>query len=434
MAYISPFRALRYDPSKVTLSKTVTQPYDKITPGMQEQYYDASPFNLVRIILGKKEASDNEQNNVYTRAAKYFADWRRDGVLKADAEPSIYLYVQQFAVPGGTERLERRGFIALGRVEDYANKVVYRHEQTLSKPKADRLDLLRATKAHFEQIFMLYSDPASEIDGALNPSAPPDMETSDEYDVSHKVWKISDPKLVQLVHDKMADKKLIIADGHHRYETSLNYRNERRAAAGGTVNPDAPYEFTVMTFVNMDRPGLVILPTHRVVHGLSGFSSDALQDGAKAYFRVKEINPSFDAGEAAKLLRDAGSNGTALLAVTHNRAFLMDTPKAADPKVFAGLSPKQQSLDVVQLHKCLLEGVLGLSEESIRNQQNLSYIRDAGEALAQVRRGSANVSFLMNPAKIEQVRDIAFAGDVMPQKSTDFFPKMISGFTTYALE
>ncbi len=434
MAYISPFRALRYDPSKVTLSKTVTQPYDKITPAMQEQYYDASPCNLVRIILGKKEASDNEQNNVYTRAAKYFADWRRDGVLKPDAEPSIYLYVQQFAVPGGTERLERRGFIALGRVEDYANKVVYRHEQTLSKPKADRLDLLRATKAHFEQIFMLYSDPASEIDGALNPNTPPDMETSDEYGVAHKVWKISDPKLVKLVQDKMADKKLIIADGHHRYETSLNYRNERRAAAGGAVNPDAPYEFTVMTFVNMDRPGLVILPTHRVVHGLTEFNSDSLRDGAKAYFRVKEIDPAFDAAEAAKHLREAGKTGAALLAVTHNRAFLFDSPKSTDPKVFAGFSQQQQSLDVVQLHKCLLEGVLGLSEESIRNQQNLSYIRDAGEALAQVRRGSANVTFLMNPAKIEQVRDIAFAGEVMPQKSTDFFPKMISGFTTYALE
>ncbi len=434
MAHISPFRALRYDPSKVTLSKTVTQPYDKITSAMQEHYYDASPYNLVRIVLGKKDASDHAENNVYTRAAKYFAEWRREGVLKPDAEPSIYLYVQQFAVPGGTERLERTGFIALGRLEDYANRVVYRHEQTLSKPKADRLDLLRATKAHFEQIFMLYSDPASEIDGALNPSTTPDMETTDEYAVAHKVWKISDPRLIQLVQNKMADKKLIIADGHHRYETSLSYRNECRAAAGGSTNPEAGYEFTVMTFVNMDRPGLVILPTHRVVHGLTDFVSDALRDGAKAYFKVKEIDPEFDAAEAVKILRDAGSQSTALLAVTHNRAFLMDAPKSAGASVLAGLSVRQQSLDVVQLHKCLLEGVLGLSEESIRNQQNLSYIRDAGEALAQVRRGSANVTFLMNPAKIEQVRDIAFAGEVMPQKSTDFFPKMISGFTTYALD
>jgi hypothetical protein len=184
----------------------------------------------------------------------------------------------------------------------------------------------------------------------------------------------------------------------------------------------------------MDRPGLVILPTHRVVHGLINFSSEALRDGAKAHFRVKEIDPSFDAGGAATQLREAGRAGTALLAVTPNRAFLFDPPKARDSQVFAGLSARQQSLDVVQLHKCLLEGVLGLSEESIRNQQNLSYIRDPGEALAQVRRGAANVTFLMNPAKMEQVRDVAFAGEVMPQKSTDFFPKLLSGFTTYALE
>ena len=434
MANIAPFRALRYDQSKVSLNKTVTQPYDKITPAMQERYYDANPYNLVRIVLGKKETGDDVENNPYTRAAKYFSDWRREGIFKPDTEPSVYLYVQQFTVPGGIEQLEQRGFIALGKVEDYATKVVYRHEQTLAKPKADRLDLLRATKAHFEQIFMLYSDPASEIDNALDPKTPADMETIDEYKVSHKVWKVSDPKLVQLVRDKMADKKLIIADGHHRYETALNYRNERRAAAGSASSPDAPYEFVVMTFVNMDRPGLVILPTHRVVHGLSSFSSDALRDGAKAYFRVKEIDPSFDADEAATQLREAGRAGSALLAVTHNRAFLFDAPKSGDSKAFAGLSSRQQSLDVVQLHKCLLEGVLRLSEESIRNQQNLSYIRDAGEALAQVRRGAANVTFLMNPAKMEQVRDVAFAGEVMPQKSTDFFPKLLSGFTTYALE
>jgi uncharacterized protein (DUF1015 family) len=433
MAYISPFRALRYDPARVSLAKTVTQPYDKITPAMQEHYYDADPHNLVRIVLGKKEDSDTPQNNVYTRAAQYFSDWRQEGIFKAEAEPSIYSYVQRFAVPGGTELLERRGFIALGRVEDYSAQVVYRHEQTLSKPKADRLDLLRATRAHFEQIFMLYGDPAGEIDGALEASSTPDMETTDEYGVRHQVWKVSDPKLAQLVRSKMADKKLIIADGHHRYETSLNYRNERREAAGGAVNPDAPYEFTIMTFVNMDRPGLVILPTHRVVHGLTDFVSDGFRDGAKAYFRVKEIDPEFDAADGARILRDAGSGGTALLAVTHNRAFLLDAAKAGSG-TFAGLSERQQALDVVQLHKCLLEGVLGLSEESIRNQQNLSYIRDAGEALAQVRRGSANITFLMNPAKIEQVRDIAFAGEVMPQKSTDFFPKLLSGFTVYALD
>lgn len=450
MAYIAPFRALRYDQSRVSLNDTITQPYDKITGEMQEAYYQASPYNLVRIILGRRQPTDRPGDDPYSRAADSFTDWRRQGIFLQDSQPSIYLYVQRFTVPGTKTELERRGFIALGRIEDYATGVVYRHEQTLSKPKADRLDLLRATRAHFGQIFMLYRDPAGEIDRLLAPSGAPDMETVDEYDVSHKVWKISDPSLIDLVRSRMRDKKLIIADGHHRYETAINYRNERRAQAA--ANPttgvprervsdgapraaeEAPYELMMMTLVNMDSPGLVILPTHRVVHGLPSFDSTAFRDKARAYFRVEEIDPAFDGARAAAILRDAGRNATALLAVTPNRAFVLDTPKATDTGVLAGLSPRQQSLDVVQLHKALLEGVLGLSEESIRDQQNLSYIRDAGDALARVHRGAANVTFLMNPARMEQVRDIAFGGEVLPQKSTDFFPKLLTGFTIYALE
>ncbi len=434
MAQIAPFRAFRYDPSRVEPSKTVTQPYDKISPAMQDRYYDASPYNLVRIILGKREASDTEKDNPYTRAAASFHDWRRDGILRQDAEPSIYLYTQKFAIPGGSGEAERKGFIALGRVEDYSAGIVHRHEQTLAKPKADRLDLLRATRGHFGQIFMLYTDPEGAVDKALATAAKPDTEVRDEYGVKHRLWKISDPVLVDQVKRKMADKKLIIADGHHRYETALNYRNERRQAAGGKDGADAPYEFVMMTFVNMDSPGLVILPTHRVVHGLKDFLSDNMRDAAKNYFRVQEIDPEFDAVHASARLRDAGKTGTALIAVTHNRAFLFDHPKSTGAPVFAGFSPRQQALDVVQLHKGLLEGVLGLSEESIRNQQNISYVRDAAEAIGQVRRGAADVAFLMNPAKMEQIRDIAFGGEVLPQKSTDFYPKLLSGLTMYALE
>jgi uncharacterized protein (DUF1015 family) len=434
MANIAPFRALRYDQSRVKLHDTITQPYDKITPEMQEKYYAASPYNLVRVILGKRNPSDRPGDDPYSRAAQSFSDWRREGIFAQDAEPSIYAYVQRFIVPGTKTELERRGFIALGRVEDYSAQVVYRHEQTLSKPKADRLDLLRATIAHFGQIFMLYSDPAGEIDKLLTPSGRPDMETIDEYAVSHKVWKISDPKVIEAVRSRMSDKKLIIADGHHRYETAINYRNERRAAAGASGPSDAPYEMMMMTLVNMDSPGLVILPTHRVVHSLPSFDSNSFRDKARAHFQVKEIDPEFDGAKATAILSEAGKSGPALLAVTSNRAFLLTEPKNSDAAAFKGLSPEQQALDVVQLHKALLEGVLALSEESIRDQQNLSYIRDAGEALARVRGGKANVSFLMNPAKMEQVRDIAFGGGVMPQKSTDFFPKLLTGFTVYALE
>jgi uncharacterized protein (DUF1015 family) len=440
MAHIAPFRALRFNPAKVDLARVVTQPYDKITPEMQNRYYDASPHNLVRIILGKPQPTDHLEENIYTRAATFFQDWRRQGILFQDREQSLYQYVQRFQPPGGGPELERRGFIALGRIEDYSAGIVHRHEQTLAKPKADRLQLLRATRAHFGQLFMLYSDPSREIDAALSASSSPDMEIGtklqDEYGVLHHVRKVSDPALIQLIRDQMRDQKLIIADGHHRYETAMNYRNERRTTSEPASAPSnlAPYELVMMTFINMDSPGLVILPTHRVVQGLESFSADALRDRARSYFSVEEVDPSIDATRALGILREAGHAGTALLGVTANRAFLFDTPRALASNLLQGLSLRQQSLDVVQLHKCLLEGVLGISEEAIRDQKNISYIRDAAEAMAKVREGAADVTFLMNPVRMRQVRDIAFAGEVLPQKSTDFYPKLLSGLTIYALE
>jgi uncharacterized protein (DUF1015 family) len=215
----------------------------------------------------------------------------------------------------------------------------------------------------------------------------------------------------------------------------LAYRNERRANNGSAkATETAPYDFVMMTLVNMDSPGLVILPTHRVVHGLPSFSAEALREGARPYFSVEEVDPTLDASRANAILREAGNTGTALLGITANRAFLFDRPKGDSTSVFGTLSLRQQSLDVVQLHKCLLESALGLSEESIRNQENLSYIRDTAEAIAKVRSGAANVAFLMNPARMQQIRDIAFGMEVLPQKSTDFYPKLLSGLTIYALE
>jgi uncharacterized protein (DUF1015 family) len=432
MADILPFRALRYDLGQVAAGDVVTQPYDKITPAMQERYYAASPYNLVRIILGRHESDDDTAQNVYTRAANWGREWRAHGILRQDALPSVYAYTQAFKTPSG-QNFERRGFIALGRVEDYSAKVVYRHEQTLAKPKADRLELLRATRTHYEQLFLLYED-SGEVDSLLAPKTAPTIDVTDEYGVAHRVWHISDPVTIASVQEKMQNKKLVIADGHHRYETALNYRDERRAEAGATATPDAPYEFVMMTFVNMNDPGLLILPTHRVVHSLASFSVDDFQNSSREFFEVEEIGPVLDAARATALLRERGVAGTTLLAVTANRAFVLHSAKAAASQFFEGLSDRQRALDVVQLHKILLEGVLKLSEESIRNQQNLTYVRDAGEALDQVRKGQANIAFLMNPCRVQQVRDIAFAGEVMPQKSTDFYPKLLSGLTAYALD
>jgi uncharacterized protein (DUF1015 family) len=443
MADIHPFRAFRYDPQQVSLSEVVTQPYDKITPALQDQYYAASPHNLVRIILGRREENDNPANNVYSRAAADFHDWRQRGILRQDSVPSVYFYSQRFSRPGSAQEhspadLERRGFIALGRIEDYSAGVVFRHEQTLAKPKADRLDLLRATHAHFGQIFMLYED-SGQIESLLSTPKDPDISVTDENSVVHRIWQVSDSGLIHSVQTAMSDKKLIIADGHHRYETALAYRDERRAAGPAPSAHSAgaaPYEFVMMTFVNMNSPALLVLPTHRLVHSLKSFSEEAFRNSARAFFDIDEIDAGLDATRSTAILREAGRCGTAILAVTANRAFLLHHPNPNMPQVFAGLSLRQQALDVVQLHKCLLEKVLDLSEESIRNQQNISYLRDAAEALSQVRDadGRANIAFLMNPCRVTQVRDIAFAGEVMPQKSTDFYPKLLSGLTIYAID
>lgn len=434
MAEIIPFKALRYDPDQVKLEDVLTQPYDKITPEMQSKYYERSTHNLVRIILGKAGETDTDAFNVYTRAAEYLHDWRSSGILKQDSNPGIYAYSQTFTVPGTRDLQERRGLIALGRLHDYAEGVVHRHEQTLSKPRADRLNLLRATRAHFGQIFMLYSDPAHEIEGLLKSrmDEDPDISLLDEYETLHRVWRIHDPALIHAVQQKMRDKKLLIADGHHRYETALAYRNKRRAETGSS-DPNAPHEFVMMTLIPMESRGLVILPTHRIVHGLLDFDRERMLEAAGKFFDIDRIDLRTESRSATTLLGQAGENGTAFVAVTRQGPYLMRAKQEAMQHALRDLPALQRGLDVVQLHRVMLERVLGISEEAVRNQENVRYERDAFEAISWVRQG-ANVAFLMNPAKIEQVRAIAFGGEVLPQKSTDFYPKLLSGLAIYALE
>ena len=241
MARIYPFRAWRYNPSAVRLEDVVTQPYDKISPAMQQAYYQRSPFNLVRIVLGLPELFDVEQGeNVYTRAARDFRAWREQGILIQENVPCVFAYAQRFQIPGTETVKERRGFIALGKLQDYADQVVFRHEQTLSKPKSDRLHLLRATRAHFGQIFMLYSDPAGSVEKLLyEGNGAADAEVTDEFGVLHRLWRVNDPAAIRLLVTAMADKKLIIADGHHRYETALNYSRGHTACSPPPKPPPA---------------------------------------------------------------------------------------------------------------------------------------------------------------------------------------------------
>ena len=441
MARIYPFRAWRYNPAVVRLEDTVTQPYDKISPAMQQAYYQRSPYNLVRIILGLPELFDAERGeSVYTRAARDLKAWREQGVLTQEKEPCVFAYSQQFKVPGTEIVKERRGFIALGKLHEYSEQVVFRHEQTLSKPKSDRLNLLKATHAHFGQIFMLYSDPAGSVEKILyEDNGPAEAEVTDEYGVLHRIWRVSDPATILLLTTAMADKKLIIADGHHRYETALNYSKEHAPASPASTEhsaqqiPQPPYPeaAVMMTFVNMDSDGLVILPTHRVVHSLANFDPAAFTKAAGEFFTVEKL-PEQDAKSYMKTL--GALQGTAFVAVTKTGSFLLRSKTAAVNAALADMPERQRQLDLSHLHSIILDKLLGLDAEKVREQTNIRYLRDAAEAVDQVRRGEADVVFLTNPVTMEQLREVAFAGDVMPQKSTDFFPKLLSGLTIYALD
>jgi uncharacterized protein (DUF1015 family) len=443
MARIYPFRALRYNPSMVRVEDVVTQPYDKITPAMQQAYYQRSIYNLVRIILGLPELFDEPgSNDVYTRAARDFADWRRMGVLAQEKDACIFAYSQRFTAPGGDGEIhERRAFIALGELCDYGQQVVFRHEQTLSKPKSDRLNLLRATRSHFGQIFMLYSDPALTAEKILfSGKTAPEIEVTDEYGVTHRVWKVSDMSTINILLGAMEDKKLIIADGHHRYETALKYSLEHapptvarteRNLANTTPQPPYPEAAVMMTFINMDSAGITILPTHRVVFGLKDFSPSAFLEKAKEFFSVQAVTAE-DALALTRLL--ARQSGTAFIAITPLGYHLLKAKPEAVAHALAKLPERQRKLDLTQLHSLVLEQLLGITAEAIREQQNLRYVRDAGEAMEQISGREADVAFLTNPITLGQLREVAFAGDVMPQKSTDFYPKLLSGLAIYALD
>ena len=466
MARIYPFRALRYDTNKVRMEDVVTQPYDKITPAMQQAYYDRSKYNLIRVILGKKEPGDTDAfaplpegetaQNVYTRAAESLVSWRKKNVLREEGEAALYGYSQTYTVPGTEETQERRGFIGLGQLYDYAEQVVYRHEQTFPKHKSDRLALFKATRAYCEQIYMLYSDLAFTAESLIFESgAPADLEITDEYEVVHRVWKLTDATLINLIVTAMQDKKLIIADGHHRYETSVTYMKERAAELGldqpaalsdeeeespstraeehhaGLPKPAFPEAAMMMTFVNMNAPGITILPTHRVVFGLEGFSADTFLTAAEAYFEVLPVS----AADPSVL---AETPGVALLAAMRDATHLLiakaEAVKAKLLELHPEMTARQAQLDVVQLHRIVLEHLLGLTHESIANTENIRYIRSAEEAVEQVHTGAADVAFLIKPVTLDQLRDISLSGDVMPQKSTDFYPKLLSGLAIYALD
>ncbi|MGH9345195.1 MAG: DUF1015 domain-containing protein [Terriglobia bacterium] len=438
MAEIRPFRALHYNQRKIKdLSTVITQPYDKISPDMQSRYYTASPHNLVRVIKGKETPDDSPQENVYTRAHRDLSDWIKKEVLISDPEPAIYPYSQEYAVPGQPAvTKERRGFIALLKLEEYSAKVVHRHEETLSGPKADRMELLKKTQAHNGQVFFLYSDTKGEVEAALaaHTKAAPWEQLKDEYGTLHSVWRMA-AGAAEPVIQGMMDKKLVIADGHHRYETALAYRNLRRAEAGY----DGRADYVMATFIRMETDGLTILPTHRVVHSLKGFEWAKFASEVKGTFECTEMDATpalANSGKALQMaLAAAGRKQPSLVAYAGNGklALLSLRPDFNLAQALPDLSEQQRRLDVIILHRLIIERALSISLEDVKQEKNLHYYRGLAEAVAEVDLGKAQICFLMNSTPIEAVRNIAFAGQVMPQKSTDFYPKLLSGLTIYWL-
>ncbi len=410
MADVSPFRAYRYSSQAGMLEALVTQPYDKISPAMRQRYLALSPHNLVRVILGEKTPSDSADDNVYTRAARHLDEWFKAGILEQEAAPAFFAYFQEFTEPDTSERLLRKGFIGLGAVEDYSAGVVHRHEQTLSGPKADRLELLRHVRTHFGQIFMLYPDPEGRVDAILDAAAleAPLAEVTDEYGAIHRLWRIAGPAQVAAIRQSMAAKKLIIADGHHRYETALAFRNENPGLADARR--------VMMTFVNMDSPGLRILATHRLVDKAD---VDGLVSTLQTAFRVRELD-GLDALREA--WREPHDGRIRLGVAGAGKLWLVE----------AAREPGQ--LDVPFLHERILRDRLAIGAEEVRDEKRIRYIRGAEAAVEEVARGEAALAFLLEPTAIADVGRVAFSGGVMPQKSTDFYPKLLSGLTAYRLE
>jgi uncharacterized protein (DUF1015 family) len=412
LAIVKPFQAYRYSANAGDPARLVTQPYDKISTSMRDRYLAASPYNLVRIILGEPRERDSTADNIYTRAAQYFDDWMRQGILMQDLTEGFYAYFQDFEVPDSGERLTRKGFIGLGKVEDYSSGIVFRHEQTLSGPKKDRLEILRHTRAHFGQIFMLFPDRQGLVDRELDDATQgaPLMDIADEYGARHRLWAITDQARLARMQALMTPMKLLIADGHHRYETALDYRNE---------NPHDPAaQYVMMTFVNMYSPEVKILATHRVLRNLESFAAANLLAKATGAWSVEAF------ASLADLKRELSAEDLKAVrigVVTAGEAYLLARPR------------KTGELDVPVLHEEIIGGWLGIDEEAVREEKFITYVRGIDAAAVEVRERGAQVAFLLDPTPIDDMARVAFAGGVMPQKSTDFYPKLLSGVAIYRL-
>lgn len=426
MAVIVPIRGVRYNPTKIgEVRNVITPPYDVIDAAAQNMYYERHPNNVIRLELGKTTPEDNETNNRYTRAAETFQSWLQQEVLTHDPKPSLYLYEQEFEVRG--EKLVRSGFICGVKAEDYSKGSVLPHEETLPKHKADRLNLMRAALANFSPIFGLYSDPEHVVEAILagaKAKPAPDIEVLDDSGLLNRLWVISEPKAVQKIVQFMAEQKIFIADGHHRYETAVNFGKEM--AAQGKDG----YDFVLITLVNLYDKGLVVFPTHRLVHNVQNLEAVKLITDLAADFTVEKLPPGTALNAFLAKLETAGATGHSFGIYTPEKLFYilkLKDESSLDRLDLENRSAAWKRLDVSILHTLILEKQLGIGSRQRADESNLTYTRDENFALASVDNGSTQLCFFMNPTKVEEVTNIATGGEKMPQKSTYFYPKIVTG-------
>jgi uncharacterized protein (DUF1015 family) len=438
MAEIVPFRGVLYNPAKVgDLNKVMAPPYDVISPKKQDELYERHPNNIIRIILGKTSPKDTPGDDRYSRSAADLEKWMGEGVLAHDESPALYYYTQIYIQDGS--RHTRKGFIGLSRLVDFG-KGIHPHEKTLSGPKADRLKLMQACDANMSCIFTLYSDPVLKVNKLLEAATAgkaPDIDVTDDDGIVNRIWKVEDQQTLNGVIEAMKDKSLFIADGHHRYETALNYRNMMREKAGSFTGNE-PFNFIMMYFSNMDDEGMTIWPTHRVVHSLKGFDADAFLAKCKEYFDLREFayTTASESTVRASFLKELEKSGAKTVSLgLHIRArdiYYLLSFKSNDvmDKVFGDSIPEVfKGLDVTVLHSLVFARILGMTQEAQEKQENLIYVKSYDEAISACSNDQNQLVFLLNATKIEQVKSVALAGFVMPQKSTYFYPKLLSGLT-----
>lgn len=426
MAEIKGYKGLRFNCEKAgKIEELVCPPYDIISDQQREEYIKTNPHNIIRLELPKGD-------DKYNKAAEILKDWLEKGILIKEDKPAIYIYEEEFTAYG--ERKAIKGIICRVKLEEFSKGIILPHEFTLSKAKEDRLNLMKATNCNFSQIYSLYMDGGKNTLGKIDSlsKSEPDIQLQDNDNVTHRMWIIKDEKAIADICSDFADRKLYIADGHHRYETALNYRNYLREQ--GLAKEGDACDYQMMMLVDMEHPGLVVFPTHRLVRNLDSFNAKRVIDGCKEYFDVTEHSDINTIESTLMELYNQGKKAYAFYCGGSSYKLLVLKDTNIIKKLLPNASTATQQLDVTILHTLILEKIFGIDAENMAKQINLTYTKIFDEAISSVQQGNSQCAFILNPTRVSEIREVASNGEKMPQKSTYFYPKMITGLVMNQLE